>query len=95
MKKGTPAQRQFSISRRSATYVSVAEVGGDALDRQVAVVLAADVVGRGRLLDRPEEPDLRVLDRLRSPRAGASIAQRETTCMRWFTTTSRSAPTGS
>ena len=30
-----------------------------------------------------------------SPLAGGSIAAAATTCMRWLTTTSRSAPTGS
>ena len=39
-------------------------VGRDAVDRAVAVVLPADVVRRVGLLDRAEERDLRVLDRL-------------------------------
>ena len=46
MKKGTPDQRQLSISRRSAAYVSVVESGRDAVDVEVAVVLAAYVVRR-------------------------------------------------
>ena len=39
--------------------------GGDPVDRQVAVVLAAHVIGRVRFLDRTEERDLRILDRRR------------------------------
>ena len=62
MKKGTPAQRQFSMSSRSAAYVSVVEPARDALDVLVAVVLAADVVGRVGLDDRAEQRDLRLLD---------------------------------
>ena len=46
-----------------------------AVDRQVAVVLAADVVRRVGFLDRAEERDLRVLERRGSPPAGGSIAQ--------------------
>ena len=80
------AQRGVRLGRR---------VGGDPVDVEVAVVLPADVVGGVGLRDGVEERDLRVLERLGSPREGASIALAATTCMRWFTTTSRSAPTGS
>ena len=65
MKNGTPDQRQFSISSRSAAYVSVVESGATPSMSQVAVVLAAHVVGRVGRRDRAEERDLRVLDRLR------------------------------
>ena len=95
MKNGTPGpapvldlepQRGVGLGRR---------VRRDAVDRAVAVVLAADVVRRVGLADRVEERDLRVLERLRRRRAtGGSIAAAATTCIRWLTTTSRSAPTG-
>ena len=62
MKNGTPAQRQFSMSSRSAAYVSVVEPARDALDVLVPVVLAADVVGRVGLDDGAEQRDLRLLD---------------------------------
>ncbi len=65
MKNGTPAQRQLSMSRRSAAYVSVVEPAATPSIVEVAVVLAAHVVrGIGRR-DRAEERDLRVLDRRR------------------------------
>ncbi len=47
------AQRRVGLGRR---------VVGDAVDRRVAVVLAADVVGRVGVLDRPEERDHPVLE---------------------------------
>ena len=95
MKNGTPAQRQFSISRRSAAYVSVVESGATPSIVEVAVVLAAHVVRRVGGVDRAEERDLCVLERLRVAAGGGSIAAAATTCIRWLTTTSRSAPTGS
>ena len=64
MKNGTPDQRQLSISRRRAAYVSVVESGATPSIFEVAVVLAADVVGRVRLADRPEQGDHAVLERL-------------------------------
>ena len=64
MKNGTPDQRQLSISSRSAAYVSVVGVRRDAVDLAVAVVLAADVVRRVGRVDRVEERDLRVLERV-------------------------------
>ena len=67
----------------------------DAVDREVALVLPADVVGRVGLGDRAVEGDLASSSVLTSPPAGGSIAVIPTTCMRWLTTTSRSAPTGS
>ena len=48
----------------------------DAVDRQVAVVLAADVVGRVGVVDRAQERDLRVLDRLRIAAARAPPSRR-------------------
>ena len=65
MKNGTPAQRQFSISSRSAAYVSVVESCCDAVDRRVAVVLAAHIVSRIGFLDRAKQRDLGILDRRR------------------------------
>ena len=55
MKNGTPAQRQFSISSRSAAYVSVVESGATPSIVEVAVVLAAHVVRRVGLGDRAEQ----------------------------------------
>ena len=46
MKNGTPAHRQLSMSSRNAAYVSVVEPSGAPVDVEVAVVLAAHVVGR-------------------------------------------------
>src|SRR6185437_9527675 len=57
MKNGTPDQRQFWISSRSAAY--------DAVDREIAVVLAAHVMGRVAFDDGAEERRLRILDRPR------------------------------
>ncbi len=55
MKIGMPAQRQFSISRRSATKVSVSDFGCDALDLPVPLVLPEHrFVGIGRR-HRPED----------------------------------------
>ena len=54
MKNGTPDQRQFSTFRRSAANVSVVEPGSTPGDVEVAVVLAADVVGGIGRRDRAE-----------------------------------------
>ena len=70
MKNGTPDQRQLSISSRSAVYVSVRRVRSDAVDREVALVLAAHVVRRIGRPDRSVERDLRVLERLRVAAGG-------------------------
>ena len=95
MKNGTPDQRQLSMSSRSAAYVSVVESGATPSIDEVAVVLTAHVVrGIGRA-DRPEERDLRVLERLRVAAGRRLHRGLPTTCMRWLTTTSRRAPTGS
>ena len=51
-------------------YVSVRRVRSDAVDVEVAVVLAADVVRRVGGGDRAEERDLRVLERLRVTAGG-------------------------
>ena len=64
-RNGTPAQRQLSMSRRSAAYVSVVEPAATPVDVEVAVVLPAHVVGGIRRRDRAEGCDLRVLDRRR------------------------------
>ena len=64
MRNGTPDQRQLSISRRSAQYVSVSESGRDALDVAVAAVLAAHVARRIGLPGRHEDGLHRVLDGL-------------------------------
>ena len=53
MKKGTPLQRQLSISSSTAAKVSVVESGGDVLDLEEAVVLTADVALRVGLLEPP------------------------------------------
>ena len=75
MKKGTPDQRQLSISSRSAAYVSVVESAGDAVDRAVAVVLAAHVVRGSASAIARNVASWRVLDRLRvAAAAGGSIA---------------------
>ena len=70
MKKGTPDQRQLSISSRSATKVSVLDFGVDALDVAVALVLAAHVALRVRRRHRLEQVEL--LSRI----ASASVAGR-------------------
>ena len=62
MKNGTPAQRQFSMSSRSAAYVSVVDPAATPSMSLVAVVLTADVVGRVGLDDGAEQRDLRLLD---------------------------------
>ena len=97
MKNGTPDQRQFSMSSRSAAYVSVVESGATPSIVEVAVVLAAHVVRRvGRRAIARKSGDLRVLERRRVAAARAAPSPpRATTCIRWLTTTSRSAPTGS
>ena len=70
--------------------------GIDAVDVEVAVVLTANVVRGVGVGDGVEERDLGVLDhRGVIRREGISIADAATTCIRWLTTTSRSAPTGS
>jgi hypothetical protein len=72
MNIGTPSQRQFSTSRRSATYVSVVGAWRDSVDLLVAVVLAADEpgwIGCGIALPERRLP---VLDRLR-PGAGGGL----------------------
>ena len=64
MKKGTPDQRQFMMSSRRATKVSVRGFRVDALDLAVALVLAPYVAVRVRARDRLEEVELRVADRI-------------------------------
>jgi hypothetical protein len=61
MKIGTPHQRQLSISKRSVRLRR--RVGGHAVDVTVAVVLAADVLGRICRRDRAEQRVQRVLER--------------------------------
>ena len=60
----------------------------------VAVVLAADVARRVGVGDRAEDAYLASFSVSASPPAGGSIAVAASTCSRWLTTTSRSAPTG-
>ena len=67
----------------------------DAVDLAIAVVLAADVVlGSASGIAR-NTANLASLSVSGSPPAGGSIAAVASSCIRWLTTTSRSAPTGS
>ena len=66
-----------------------------AVDVAVAVVLAAHVVRRVAAGIAWKTDTMAFFSVVASPPAGGSIAVAATTCMRWLTTTSRSAPTGS
>jgi hypothetical protein len=70
-------------------------VGSDAVDRAVAVVLAAHVCPGSAGSTEWKSASTEFLIVSESGREGTSIADAATTCMRWLTTTSRSAPTGS
>ena len=82
MKNGTPDQRQFSISRRSAAYVSGRRVGGDAVDPEIALVLPADVVRGSASSTARNSATCESLIVAVSPRDGGSIAVAATTCIR-------------
>ena len=62
MKNGTPDQRQLSISSRMAQYVSVVRAWRDAVDVEVAAVLAAHVPRGVGLGHRDEDVALAVVD---------------------------------
>ena len=67
-----------------------------AVDAEIPVVLSPHVVSRVGLDDRVEQGHLGILDRLSGHRATAPPSPPPTTtCIRWLTTTSRIAPTGS
>ena len=64
MKNGTPDQRQFSMFEPQRGERLGGRVGGHPVDREVAVVLAADVARRIGGLDRAVERDLGLLERV-------------------------------
>ena len=81
------AQGRVGLGRR---------VGRDAVDLRGSrrTGRARSAAGSASGIDR-EHVALGVLERSGSPPAGGSIAAAASTCIRWLTTTSRSAPTGS